>query len=131
MNSQSGMAALVIIIILSAASLIIAVSVSSIGIDEALLGYVSQKGDGAFYAADGSMEESLRRIRKDANYGVAAGTINLSLGNGSCTIDIVDLGSNQRRVTVYGSSGSFNKGIETTVSLSAGVLSINEWKEIN
>ena len=49
MNSQSGMAALVIIIILSAASLIIAVSVSSIGIDEALLGYVSQKGDGAVF----------------------------------------------------------------------------------
>ena len=44
------MAALVIIIILSAASLIIAVSVSSIGIDEALLGYVSQKGDGAFWS---------------------------------------------------------------------------------
>lgn len=126
---QNGIASLLIVIILSVAALIIAVSVSNTGLFELDLGYISQKGEEAFYIADGCMEETLRRIRLDASYGVGAGVINLSLGNSSCTIEVIDPGGSQRKVEVMGTISNYNKKVEAVLTLSGGVITINSWEE--
>lgn len=129
MNSQSGVAALMTVVIVAAAALIIAQSAALLGIGELDLGYTAQRGAEALSVADGCMEETLHRIRLNTSYGVGAGDINLTVTNGSCVIAVIDLGSNQRRVTVTGTSGDYNKKIEVTLTLSGTAITIDSWEE--
>ena len=127
---ESGVAALLTIVIVASATLIIAMSASLLGLGELDLGYTSQKGAEAFSVADGCMEESLRRIRLDTNYGIGAGILNLPVLNGSCIIEVVDLGGSQRRITVTGTTDIYNKKIESEITISSGnILTINTWTE--
>lgn len=129
-KSEKGIAAVLTIVIIAAATLIMASSASLLGLGELDLGYTSQKGGEAFALADGCMEEVLWRINLDLTYGVGAGQINLSLSNGSCIINITDLGANRRRITILGASGSYNKKIEAEITISAqNVPIIDSWAE--
>ena len=128
-NKQKGGAILLIIVIIAAATLIMAYSSSILGLGELDLGYISQKGSEAFSMADGCMEETLRRIQLDTNYGIGAGTINLSVDSGSCVIGVVDLGGNQRRVIVSGTISDYTKQIETELTLNGNIITVTNWIE--
>ena len=128
-KNQKGVAAILTIVIVAAAVLIMAYSASLLGLGELDLGYTSQRGSEAFSVADGCIEETLRRIRLDTMYGIEAGDIILSVSNGSCIINIEDLGSNQRRITAIGTSGNYNKKLETEISLFGNTININSWTE--
>ena len=128
-NKQKGGTILLTIIIIAAASLIMAQGSSVLGLGELELGYTSQKGAEAFSIADGCMEETLHRIHLDTNYGVGAGTINLSVDSGACTIDVADIGGNQRRVTVAGTIDNYTKKIEIELTLNGNIITINNWEE--
>ncbi len=128
-RNQRGVAALLTIVIVSAAALVMAVSATMLGLGELELGYSAQKGSEALAAADGCMEEALRRIRLDTNYGIGAGSMPLTLVNGSCTINITDSGFD-RVVQVASTVGDYNKKIEIDLTLSDNdVISINSWDE--
>jgi len=126
---ERGVAAILTVVIVTAAALIMAYTASMLGLGELDLGYTSQKGAEALSVADGCIEETMRRIRLNTSYGVGAGTINLSVSNGSCIINVEDLGSNQRRITVTGTTGDYNKKIQTTLTLTGNVIAINSWEE--
>ncbi len=128
-DCQKGVAALFIVVIITAAGLIIALSAALLGLGELDLGYTSQKGGEAFAVADGCVEETLRRIWLDNNYGIGAGAINLSVSNGSCIINVEDFGSNQRRITATGTVSNYNKKIEAEIDFSGNVMNINSWIE--
>lgn len=128
-NKQKGGAILLIVVIIAAATLIMAYSSSILGLGELDLGYTSQKGSEAFSMADGCMEETLRRIRLNTNYGIGTGTINLSVDSGSCTIDIEYLGENQRRITVSGTISDYTKKIETELILNGNIITVTSWVE--
>jgi len=106
-----------------------AYSASILGLGELDLGYTSQRGSEAFSVADGCTEETMRRMRIDTSYGVGAGSINISVSNGSCIIDVEDLGAGQRKITVLGASGNYNKKITTILTLSGNVITIDSWSE--
>ena len=125
---QRGIAALLIIIVISATALIMAYGAALLGLGELELGYTSQRGEEAFSVADGCMEETLRRIRLDTNYGVGAGTTTLTVSNGSCAI-VVELSGSNGTTTVTGTSGDYNKKIQATYTLSGNVITIDSWEE--
>ena len=129
--SQSGFVAIVTIVVLAALTVLLGYSAGILGISEIQLGYTSQKGLEAFSAADGCMEEALERIRKNNAYGVGAGTQNYTLGNGSCTVDVTDLGGGQRQIVITGTSGFYNKKIQTTITITAGSITVNTWAELS
>jgi hypothetical protein len=122
-SGNKGVAALLTIVIVAAATLLMAYSASLLGLGELELGHTSQKGEEAFSVADGCMEEALRRIRVDTSY--TGGS--LSVLNGSCTIAVT--GSGPYTITVTGTSGEYNKKIEAGVAVSSRVLTINSWEE--
>ena len=128
-NKQRGGSILLIVVVIAASTLIMAYSSSILGLGELDSGYVSQKGSEAFSVADGCMEETLHRIRLNINYGIGAGTINLSTDDSSCAIDVVDLGENQRRITVSGSIDSYTKKIETELILNGNIITVTSWVE--
>ena len=124
-----GIAALLTIVIVGASVLIMAFGASFLGLGELDLGYNSQKGEEAFFVADGCMDEALRNIRLNIGYGVGTGSISLSVENGSCIIDVTDLGGNTRMVVVTGTSGSYNKKIRSVYALSGNVITSTSWEE--
>lgn len=132
-TSPVGFSALLTVLIIGVAALTMAYSASLLGLGELELGYTAQKGGEAFYAADGCLEETLRRLRLNANYGVGAGIISLTIGNNSCTITIDDLGGNQRQIIVKGESKGYYKKIRAvaTVALQPvlNIVTINSWEE--
>ena len=128
-NKQKGGAILLIVIIIAVSTLIMAYSSSFLGLGELDLGYTSQKGAEAFSIADGCIEETLHRIRLNTNYGIGAGTINLSVGNGSCAVDIMDIGGDQRRITTSGTIDDYTKRIETELILNGNIITVTSWAE--
>jgi len=128
-NKQKGGTILLTVIIIAAATLIMAYSSSVLGLGELGLGYTSQKGSQAFSMTDGCMEETLYRIQIDANYGIGAGTINLPVGSGSCDINVTDLGENQRRITISGTIDNYTKTIETELTVIDNIITIISWVE--
>lgn len=132
-KNKKGVAAMVTVVIIGAAALLMAFSASMLGLGELEQGYVAQQGGEVFAAADGCLEEALRRLRLDDQYAVSS-TENLTLFNGSCTIDTTDLGSNQRRVVVKGTVGDYNKKIQIEITLSGAalnIITIDSWAELN
>ena len=130
-EDQKGAAALLVIVIISAALLIMAYNASLLGLGELDLGYTFGRGEEAFSVADGCMEEAFLRIHFDINYGVGAGDINLTVSNGSCIIQVADIGGSQRKITVLGTSGDYNKKIESEIVLNGNFISVNKWEEKN
>jgi hypothetical protein len=134
-SQQNGVAALLTVVIIGAATLVMAYGASLLGLGELSIGYAEQKGAEAFSLADGCMEEALRRTRLNASYGVGVGTMNVSVTNGSCTIEVTDTGSNPetRNIIVRGTTGRFHKRIQSAFSLSADtppVITITSWDEL-
>ncbi|MDP2684255.1 MAG: hypothetical protein Q8P20_04305 [bacterium] len=129
--NNKGAAALISVLIISAAALVIAFSSSLLGLGELDMGYTSQKSSEALSVADGCMEETFQRIKLNTTYGVGAGDINLTLGNGSCIIAVADLGSGGRTITISSNIGKFNKKIESDITITGSNITIDSWVEKN
>lgn len=126
-NTQQGIAALFTVIVISAAALMMAYGASLLGLGELDSGYTMQKGEEAFWVADGCMEEALGQFRLNSAYTGGA----LTVSNGSCIIGVTSFGSS-RTIVVTGTSGQFNKKMQAGITLpasGAASIIINSWQE--
>ncbi len=129
LNNQKGIAAFLVIVMISAVALIMAYSAAILGLGEIEMGFDSQQGGQAFALADGCIEEAMRRLRLDTDYTGSS----LSFGANSCIISVTGAGSNR---TIYTTStvGEYYKKIEAQVSFTDSpttgvVLSLDSWEE--
>lgn len=123
-----GVAMLLVVVVISSATLIMSLGSALLGIGEADSGYTYTKGGEAFSIADGCMEEALERMRVNNAY--AGGSVPAT--NGSCTISISGSGVN-RTITSFGSTiDSYNKKIQATITLipASRSLVVNTWQEV-
>ena len=116
---REGFAALVIISVIGAAALLIAISSSLLGIGALNEVYIAERGNEAFYAADGCIEEALRRLRLNAAYTGIGETITFPQLSASCTVTVTDLGSGARRIIAIGLAGNgmYQRGIQMEITL--------------
>jgi hypothetical protein len=127
-NEQSGFAALLTIVIVAAATLLMAYNASLLGLGELDLGYTSQKGNEAFGIAEGCLEESLRHFRLDTSY---TGE-NLATSNGSCIIEVTSSGSNATTTVTATTTNIYSKKLEAAFSFTSDtrpVITILSWEE--
>ncbi len=120
-----GVAALLTVVIVSAAVLVIAFSASILGMVEMDMGYTAQKGQESFSFATGCGEEALRQLQLNASW--SGGT--LSFADGSCIIEVVANGNN-RTITVLSGVNNFNKKLQILVTVNNGIVTLNSWQEI-
>ena len=125
-KDNRGVAALLTIIIVSAAVLIMAFSASILGMGELDMGWTSQKGGEAFAIADGCVEEALWQLRLDSGY---TGDT-LIIGENSCIIGVTSNG-NSRTITVSGIVENYNKKIEVGITLNGNIITLNSWQELD
>lgn len=125
-KNQEGFVALLTIILVSAAVLIMAFSASFLGLGSLEGGYTKVSGDKAFWMADSCMDEALERLRINGSY---TGS-NLSLGDASCIISVVDNGDSKSIVVNASSTDNHYKNISATVDDTAGYIILSNWNEI-
>ncbi|MFH1522566.1 MAG: hypothetical protein ABIE43_01960 [Patescibacteria group bacterium] len=124
-DSQQGLAALFIIVILTAAIFIMAYSASLLGLGELDMSYTAQKGAEVFSIADGCMEEALHRLKIDLGYNGDS----LNLGSGSCIIS-VETNENIRTITITANiDEKYYKKIQSNVTIDNREITVNSWEE--
>jgi len=121
-----GVAALLTVLIVSAAALLMAFSASVLGLGDADMSYTEQKGNQSLSLANGCVEESLRQLQLNSNWN---GTT-LNLSDGSCIINVSSSGS-ARTINVLASADNFNKKILVEASVSSSLVRVVSWQESN
>lgn len=129
MIHQKGASIVIAVMIVSAALFVTAITNISVGIGDADLSLVASKGEQAYAATEGCAYDTLRQIRRSTSYGVGSGTITFTTAQGSCTIDITDIGGNQRSVSVVGVVGDVSRRLTIDLSVQSGLISIQSWRE--
>jgi hypothetical protein len=127
-KSQSGLAALLAVVIVGASVLIIAKNASFMGIGEIDMAYLSAKGEEALTITEGCVEETLRRFQINPDY--TADNFSLLIGEGECTIRTTANG-NQRAITVLGRRENYFKKIQVNVILDNEQIVIDDWQELS
>jgi len=121
---------IIAVMIVSAALFVVAVTNINVGIGDTDLALVATKGEQAYTAAEGCVQDTLRQMRRSASYGVGSGTITFTSSIGSCTIDVIDIGGNQRRISVTGTVDDFSRRITVIATVGGSVITIQSWQEI-
>ncbi len=129
-NYQPGVAALLVVLVIGAASLIIAFTASFVGIFATESSYASARTQQAFAVAQGCMDETFRRIALDETYGVGAGQLNLVVGNGSCIIEVTDTGGSTRQVAVTGTVQNYNALLSATITRNGRSIQLTDWEQL-
>jgi len=122
----NGLAALLIVVIVGAASLTFIVGATLIGVSEIDEAYVFIQGEHAFSAAEGCLEDTLQKLRKDAAYNGASPPV---IPDGSCIITIQNSGG-MKDITVQGNYKNYTNTIRAVVDLSGGVVTMLSWREL-
>ena len=127
-KQKKGMAAILTVIIISAATLIMAYSASILGIGDLELSYVSDKANEALILADGCVEEAFRRVLIDNAYLVT--DQNLTIGSNYCIINVSG-NSSSKIIIVSGFVDEYSKKIQAEIDISANIITVNSWLEVS
>ncbi|MBL7057967.1 hypothetical protein ISS03_01400 [Patescibacteria group bacterium] len=103
-NCQRGAAMAIYTIIVMSAALIMASVSAEAGFFDITMTYRDQKATEALYIVEGCVEDTLRRIDVNSDYGIGSGEIELSVLSGSCIIEVRDEGGGERLITAEGTA---------------------------
>lgn len=118
------------VLIVSVITLAVAVTAAVLGINEMLLGFISDQSSEALNLADGCAEEASYRFKRDSAY--AGGTIPFS--GGTCTVVVSGVGAT-RTITSTVVFGDYTRSVQTTVTrgTNAGAnavgVDVTEWQD--
>lgn len=127
-NYQSGIAALMVVVVIGAAVLLMAVTATMLGLGELEMGSVAADSGSVSSAADGCMEELFRRIKLDNSYGLGAGNIELIIDDITCQMTVTDLGLNNRELQVVASRNDIYRSLSAEVHIVNNRVEMTSWQ---
>jgi hypothetical protein len=124
-TNQQGYIALIAVLIVSAVTLAISLSLNSLSIGETTSGLLKQQSAQSFGLAGSCLQEAWLRLKRDPTF--AGDSLNNSLG--SCTITVVGSG-NDRTITVESDVRNIRRRLESQVTTSGNILTVQSWTEV-
>lgn len=127
-QANQGFIAFTSLLVISAVTLAIAVSISLLGISEANTSLGFKKGQETLKIAEGCAEEALLRLRDSASY--TGGSLNV--GNGSCIMSISGTDPNftiDVTATITGPP-QYIKKVQVTTKRAGNSINIVSWQEV-
>jgi hypothetical protein len=121
MKKQQGYIGIVTVLIVTAITLTLGVTIALLGINEAIQGYEIDQGQEVAQKADGCLEEAYLRLKLDSGY--TGGTI--PYVDGSCTVTVAGGGSS-RTITSTVTIGDYTRTIQGVASLVSNVAANSE-----
>lgn len=125
-KDNQGYVALITVLIVLAVSIIVAVSAVLNSTNEMQMGYASGEAEKAFNIADACADEALLRLKREPNLSTIP---DLSIGEGSCIIQIENLGGESRRLKVTGLKKNIYRLIEIELTVGSD-WQVVSWKEV-
>lgn len=128
LQANEGFIALISVLIISAVTVAIVLSIPLLGITESRSALGFKKGQEVLKIAEGCVEEALLRLRDKANY--SGGSLNV--GDGSCTISISGTGSD-RTVDITATLSvppDYVKKLQITAKRIGNSINIVTWQEV-
>ena len=131
---QQGFIALVAMLVIAAVVLVVGISIALSAIGELSMGFGNNMSTESLAVAEACMDEGLMRLKRACEAGNCAtytgtGGTPLSIGGGSCTIVIDDLGGNVYTVTSESTLDDFIKTLEANVTAVGSSFTLNSWQE--
>ncbi len=123
--NQNGYIALIAVLIITAATLAISLSLNTLSIGETESGLLKQQSAQSFALADACLQESYLRLARQGDY--VGGQLKTELG--SCTITIVK-DNRDRIINVNSEVGFQMRRWESRVTVDNGSVTVNYWKEL-
>ena len=127
-KNNSGVAAIITVLIISAVVLTMAKSISFLGINELDISFLGNKSQQTLALAEGCAEEALRQLQIDENYIVSGKE--LSVGSGSCTIS-VSTEASEKIIMINAVEGDYYKNLEIKININNGNIDIENWEEVD
>jgi hypothetical protein len=125
---QRGYIALLAILVIGAASLAIATALLVTATDSQRFTLVVQQSSQARALAATCVEQALQAMHDNTSF---TGTNNLSLGAGSCTYTVTNLGGSSRQIDTSGTVGNVVRRIQVYATIGASSISITSWQEVS
>jgi len=121
-----GFATLFSLLVVSAISLTIAISVIISGVGTIKSAQSLETSAEARALANACAEEALQMIRDLETY---SGTNTIMLGNGSCTYTVNNLGGESRSIFASGTSGESIRKVNILINTINPLIQISSWEE--
>lgn len=126
-REQSGYVALIAVLVMSAATTIIALLLLVTGLDAQRYTLVEQQAAQARNLATACAEEALQQMHDNTSL---TGTNSLSLGQGTCSYTITSTGSSTRIIDVSGTVKGVVKKLKIYVTITSSSISVTSWQEV-
>lgn len=126
-SNQSGLTAIITLVVISSVALLISLSVNLISLSELQMGFDRGRSLKAFWAAEACLDEAKIRLKSNPSY--SGGNVNLA-ANLICTSSVVPSGSSRTITTTGTIDDIIVRRIESQVTLSGGLITTNYWKEL-
>lgn len=124
-QNNKGVSLVIVIIIVSAITLMVGVAATLQGIDEAQIGFNQNKSIETFTATDGCIEEALVKLNSNHSY---SGEV-LAMGDVSCTITVTGSGNTRTINVVSTHDALYSNEINVDVDWSS-TFQITSWQEV-
>ena len=125
---HSGLAALVIVLIVTSLGLILAISMTWTGLSRLDSAVDDAGGSSALRLAESCLESGWIRFRRLSTYSGES----LSLSPGSCIITVSNsvIFPGAKEITAISSLNNYAQGIRSTVTTTAGLITVLDWQQL-
>jgi hypothetical protein len=122
-----GYVTLLSVLIFGAVGMAITLSVILLGTAATQTSLTFQQSNQAKALANACAEDALQTIDTTTGF---TGTVNLTLGQGTCTYTVVDLGLSNRTVTASGTVGTVVRKINISLDNINPTIHVTSWQEV-
>ncbi len=126
-QKNSGYIALLSVIIVGAIATAIAVTFTLLGIGLSATSFAQEQASQARGLANACLEEGLQQIRSSIVY---TGSGNLSIGQGTCSYTVTNLGGSNRLVIASSTVGTIIRKVQTNVTAIVPSIITSSWLEV-
>lgn len=123
---QRGYITLITILIVSVVGLAIGTSLLLLGVDAARTNLARAQSGAAIDLADACADEALQQIQFSASY---TGTVNLTLGDGSCSAVTTDTGGSTRQINATGTIVTVVRKVEVLLD-EVNPINVASWQDV-
>jgi len=126
-NNQKGYITLISVLVVSAVSISVTISLLLLGLGSSRTSFVYQQSYQAKGFADACAEEALEEIRSNTGF-VGGGNINF--GNGTCTYNVTSQGAENRTVVATGTVDSVIRKVSVIINDINPLITVVSWQEV-
>lgn len=124
---NKGFVALISVLIVSAVGVVISVSLLLLGLGSSRTGFALERSNQVKALVNACAEEALQKIKSSPSF---SGSGNISLGGGTCSYTVTNLGGQNREITSSGSRDSVTRKVKITIDKINPKINITSWQEV-